>query len=374
MSVARTATLLVKDLRLGPRSPLVLWALIIPVLITLLIRGVFGGLFDIQPRLGIVDQGASEVAAAALALDSIEVTLLDDPAALGDQVEADDLDAGLILPPGFDEAVRAGERPDLELFVGGESFASTRILVVVTTLDLIRGVEGRSPPVDVEVVTVGEEPIPFDLRMLPLIVTMAVALAGVMIPAASLIEEKEAGTILALLVTPTRVGEVLAAKGLLGVILATTAGTITLAINRVLAYSPAVLLVSVFLGAIMMAQVGLLLGSWARDTNTMFAAWKGGGLVLFYPVVFFVWPDLPTWPARFGPTYYFLSPVHEATLAAATLADVWLDLLIAGAICVALLPATVVVGRRMEGRVRRRRAVETLQDELDEAPQEQPVA
>ncbi len=374
MSVARTATLLVKDLRLGPRSPLVLWALIIPVLITLLIRGVFGGLFDIQPRLGIVDQGASEVAAAALALDSIEVTLLDDPAALRDQVEADDLDAGLILPPGFDEAVRAGERPDLELFVGGESFASTRILVVVTTLDLIRGVEGRSPPVDVEVVTVGEEPIPFDLRMLPLIVTMAVALAGVMIPAASLIEEKEAGTILALLVTPTRVGEVLAAKGLLGVILATTAGTITLAINRVLAYSPAVLLVSVFLGAIMMAQVGLLLGSWARDTNTMFAAWKGGGLVLFYPVVFFVWPDLPTWPARFGPTYYFLSPVHEATLAAATLADVWLDLLIAGAICVALLPATVVVGRRMEGRVRRRRAVETLQDELDEAPQEQPVA
>ena len=374
MSVARTATLLVKDLRLGPRSPLVLWALIIPVLITLLIRGVFGGLFDIQPRLGIVDQGASEVAAAALALDSIEVTLLDDPGALRDQVEADDLDAGLILPPGFDEAVRAGERPDLELFVGGESFASTRILVVVTTLDLIRGVEGRSPPVDVEVVTVGEEPIPFDLRMLPLIVTMAVALAGVMIPAASLIEEKEAGTILALLVTPTRVGEVLAAKGLLGVILATTAGTITLAINRVLAYSPAVLLVSVFLGAIMMAQVGLLLGSWARDTNTMFAAWKGGGLVLFYPVVFFVWPDLPTWPARFGPTYYFLSPVHEATLAAATLADVWLDLLIAGAICVALLPATVVVGRRMEGRVRRRRAVETLQDELDEAPQEQPVA
>lgn len=356
MSVTRATHLLVKDLKLGPRSPLVLWALIIPIVVTLLVRGVFGGLFDTAPRLGIVDRGDSAVTAASIELEGMEVTLLDDEQALRDQVEADDLDAGLILPEGFDAAVRAGERPDLQLFVGGESLASTRALVAVTTLDLVRGVEGASPPVDVEVVTIGEDPLPFELTTLPLVVIMAVALAGVMVPAASLIEEKQIGTLHALLVTPTRVGEVLFAKGLLGGLLAVLTGTVTLAINGVLGHAPGVLLLAVALGAIMMAQVGLILGSWARDMNTMFAAWKGGGLLLFYPVIFFLWPDLPTWPARFGPTFYFLAPVHEAAVEGAGFAEVGLDLAIAAVICVALLPITAWSGRRLEGRTRARRA------------------
>ena len=53
-----------KDLALGPRSPIVLWAFVLPVVLTLLIRGVFGGLFETEPRLGIVDQGDSQVTAA----------------------------------------------------------------------------------------------------------------------------------------------------------------------------------------------------------------------------------------------------------------------------------------------------------------------
>ena len=371
MSFARTGRLLVKDLRLGPRSPLVLWALVVPLLVTLLIRGVFGGLFDVEPRLGIVDQGDSQLVAAALVLDGIEVTLLDDAAELRDRVERDDLDAGLILQPGFDDAVRAGDQPVLHLFVGGESLAWTRIVVAITALDLVRDVEGATPPVEVDVVTVGEEPIPLELTMLPLVVIMAVALAGVMIPAAGLIEEKQSGTILALLVTPTRVGEVLAAKGLLGMILAIVAGTVTLAINGVLGFAPGVMLLAIVVGAVMMAQVGLILGCWARDINTMFAAWKSGGLVLFYPVIFFIWPGLPTWPARFGPTYYFLVPVHEASVGAAGLGDVWLDLVIGAAICVALLPATVAMGRRLEGRVGLRRAAPADaadDDELEPEP------
>ena len=39
-----------KDLALGPRSPIVLWALVLPIVLTLLIRGVFGGLFETEPQ------------------------------------------------------------------------------------------------------------------------------------------------------------------------------------------------------------------------------------------------------------------------------------------------------------------------------------
>jgi ABC-2 type transport system permease protein len=354
VDLTRTRTLLAKDLRLGPRSPLVLWALIIPVALTLLIRGVFGGLFDAEPRLGIVDQGDSALVAAAEAVDGIAVTVLDDTAALRDQVERNDLDAGLVLQAGFDDAVRAGERPDLDLVIGGQSLASTRIVVAVTVLDLVRDLEGRDAPVAVEIATVGEEGLPFELTMVPLFVVMAIALAGVMIPAAGLIEEKQAGTLAALLVTPARASEVLGAKGLLGAILAITSGTITLAINGVLGAAPLVMLTAVVLGAVMMSQIGLLLGVWARDMNTMFAAWKGGGLLLFYPVIFFIWPDLPTWPARFGPTFYFLEPVHRASVDGAGFAEVWLELAVAAAICLALAPAVAAVGRRLQGRVGRR--------------------
>ena len=45
--------MLARELRIGPRSPLVLWAFVMPVMMTLLIRGVFGGLFAPEPRLGI---------------------------------------------------------------------------------------------------------------------------------------------------------------------------------------------------------------------------------------------------------------------------------------------------------------------------------
>ena len=49
-----------KDLGVGPRSPIFLYAIVLPVILTLLIRVVFGSLFDPVPRLGIVDEGESQ--------------------------------------------------------------------------------------------------------------------------------------------------------------------------------------------------------------------------------------------------------------------------------------------------------------------------
>ena len=42
MSGSRIATVLGKDLRLGPRSPVFLWVLVLPLLITLVLQVVFG--------------------------------------------------------------------------------------------------------------------------------------------------------------------------------------------------------------------------------------------------------------------------------------------------------------------------------------------
>ncbi|KIX11294.1 hypothetical protein X474_25085, partial [Dethiosulfatarculus sandiegensis] len=129
MSLSRIWKVLRKDLALGPRSSIFLWAIVLPFALTLILQVAFGSLFDPKPRLGIVDDGDSSITAAISDMDGIELTLLDDAGEMKAQVEANDLDAGLILPQGFDEAVRNGDRPALQFFVGGESYASNRIIL-----------------------------------------------------------------------------------------------------------------------------------------------------------------------------------------------------------------------------------------------------
>lgn len=349
MNGVRVWNVLRKDLRLGPRSPLFLYAFVVPVVLTVLIRGVFGNLFEPTPRLGIVDEGQSSIVRAVRDIEGIEVAFPESVDRLKALVEANDLDAGLVLQRGFDVALRTGDRPQFRFFVGGESLAANRIILGVTAVDLIRGVARAPAPVEVVVTNVGEgDAIPIVNRLLPLLMLYAVWIGGGMVPAASLVEEKERRTLQALLVTPVQMADVLVGKGVLGVVLALAAGVITLAINNAFGAQPAALLLTLALAALMSAAIGLLFGSWARDTNMLFTAAKASGVLLFAPVVFFIWPNLPQWIAKVFPTYYFLAPLFEIAVKGASLADVWPELGIGLALCAVLFMAVFAMGRRLE--------------------------
>ena len=348
MTAGHTATILQRDIKLGPRSPFVLWALVIPVVITLLIQGVFGGLFAAEPRLIIVDDGNSQITTDAADLEGIDVTYVDTRDEMLSMVEANDADAGLYLPAGFDEAIRNGDQPPLEFYVGGESLASNRIILGVTAIELVRGVEGSEPPVEVVVTQLGEEGVDLDLRLLPMILLMAVAVAAGFVPAASLVQEKEDRTLSALLVSPASMGDVLGAKGAFGVLLALITGFATLLLNDAILGKAGTHFVILLVASVMMVEMGLLLGMWAKDTNTMFAAWKGGGILLFLPTVFYIWPDLPQWIGMLSPTYYFIDPAFRVISEGASFGDVAGTLAIGGLIIVALAPVVVFAARRLE--------------------------
>ena len=338
-----------KDLGVGPRSPIFLYAIVLPVILTLLIRVVFGSLFDPMPRLGIVDEGESQVVQNVRDVEGIQVTFPESAAALKTLVENNDLDAGLVLPAGFDGALQAGQMPNVQFFFGGQSLASNRVVLGVTMVDLIRQVAGSPAPIDVETITVGEgEAVPIVSRLLPLIVLMAVLIAGALTPATSLVEEKEKRTLTALLVTPTRLGDVLLGKGALGFILAMATGVVTLALNGALGANPAALILVLVLATLMAAEVGLMLGSFAKDTKALYTIWKSGAIVLVAPVIFFIWPNLPQWIAKVFPTYYFLSPLFDIAIRGAGLADVWMELAIGFAICAVFLLGVAALGRHME--------------------------
>jgi len=237
----------------------------------------------------------------------------------------------------------------MEFYVSGSSLASTRVILGVTTLAAIRDLAGQSPPVEVVVTQLGAEGfVPIEDRLVPLIVFYSVVIAAMFLPAASLVDEREKRTIDAVLVTPTRMSEVLLGKAVLGVVLALLMGLVSLALNDAFGGQPAAMVVFLLVGAVMMAEVGLILGCWARDSNTLFSAIKGGGILIALPAFFFLFPALPQWIPMLVPTYYFLGPIYEIATQGDTLGDHLMEVAVAVAVCVALVPAVRRVGRKAE--------------------------
>ncbi len=348
MSLKRASRVLAKDLQLGPRSPVFLWVLILPFLITFLVQVAFGDLFDPQPRLGIVDRDSSAITSAVRSLDGIELTVLDDTDALKRRVESNDLDAGLVLPAGFDTDVRSGARPPLEFYVGGESRASNRIILAVTTIDLVREVEGRAPPVEVEVVSLGTEVLPLTVRLVPFVVMYALLIAAVFLPSFSLADEREKHTLDALLVTPTKLSEVVVAKGVLGFGLAIAMAFVTLWLNGALAVQALALTVVLVIAGLLLVEIGLVYGTASKDVTGVFTLIKGTGFILLGPTVFYIFPDWPQWIAKLFPTYWVINPIYEVTVNGAGLSAVSAELAIAlGVIALMLVPIALLT-RRLE--------------------------
>jgi ABC-2 type transport system permease protein len=352
MTIRKTWQIFARDVTMGPRTMMVVWLILFPLIITFVIRLVFGNLVDTSPRLGVVDFGDSSIPTTIESAGGVDISLIDDVEELQRLVEADALDAGLVLDAGFDSAIRAGEAPVLQLFIGGESLASDRVVITVTLIDVIRGIAGNPTPVEVITEVVGDQTdVPFEQRLVPMLVLLAVAMAGIFLPASSLIQEKTTQTLVAVLATPAEVGDVFVAKGVVGFLLAFGAGVITVLFNGGFSdYTAGVLLV-LFVGALMSVQLGLILGAAIKDIQTMFTVWKGGGIVLFAPAVLFLFPSVPTWIARIFPTYYFLGPLQDITINGASLTEVLPDLAIGLAVSIGLAVLAGLFAKRMEERL-----------------------
>ena len=349
MSIRRTLKILLKDLRLGPRSPIFLWALIYPAVITLVVQVVFGNLFESRPRMAIVDQGRSEISERMSGLEDIEVTLLDSVPELKQRVEGNDFDAGLVLKDGFDTAVRSGRKPLLEFYIGGESLAADRIVLAVATLDVVRQVEGKVPPVEVEVNTIGDaEALSLSIRLLPMMILFALLIAGMFVTAFGLVDEREKKTLDAVLVTPVKLSEMLVAKAGLGFILAVLMAYVTMLLNGAQGSQPAALFVALIIAGLMSAEFGLIYGIVAKDSRTLFTMMKTLNIFLLAPVIFYIFPDWPRWIAKIFPTYWLINPIFEIAAKNANLAEVGSELSIAIGICALLIIPVLALKQRMQ--------------------------
>jgi len=347
MNLKRVLRILRKDFSIGPRKPFFIWALVMPFALTLLFQFAFGSLFEPQPRLGIVDLGSSVLTAEAEALEGFEVTILDDPEELLSLVENHDLDAGLVLSAGFDQAVRDGEKPLLEFYMSGESLASNRIIIAVTAVEMIRGLEGADAPVEVNTVYLGEPGLPISIRLVPVIVFYALVMAGIWVPSASLVEEKENGTLTAMIVTAAKAGEVLVAKWLLGFLFALFLAVASLLLNSAFGPRPLEVIAVIALAAALTAEIGLIIGIISKTATMLFTLIKSLGIFLFVPVIFYLFPEWPQWIAQFFPLYWIIKPIWEVSVMGQPLSSVWFEMLISLAITAGLIPVIVLLKRKL---------------------------
>ena len=167
-----------------------------------------------------------------------------------------------------------------------------------------------------------------------------------MIPATSLAQERQDRTLVAITTTPTTLGDVLTAKGIVGVLVAATMAIVTLALNRAFGGDAVLLIGALILGSIMAVMFGLLLGVMTKDINSLFGTIKAMGLILYAPALIFMFPEIPQWIARLFPTYYIIRPVIEITQMGAGFEDVLPELLVLILLIVALIGITAFAAQR----------------------------
>jgi len=347
MNLRHVGTLLSKELVHGPKSFIVIWAVVAPIVISLVFSLIFGTWLADEPKLGIVDDGGSQLVTMFTELDSVITREYDNDSELRQAVENGSVDMGVVLPQGFDDSVIGGEDVELTAYVWGESLAKNRTVLGATLANLLRELTGQEAPLEIETITLGDdEAIPWSERILPLIVLMAVFLGGIFLPATSVINEKEKNTLQALVVTPVSVGEIFAAKGLVGIILSMVAGIIILLLNQAFGDGVLLLLLVLLLGAIMAAEIGLLCGALMKDITTLFAIWKMAGILLFGPGIIYMFPNIPQWISRIFPTYYLIQPLMEISQLGGSWSDIALNVFILVGLDVVLIGVVMFVLRR----------------------------
>jgi ABC-2 type transport system permease protein len=344
----RILALVAKDFRMGPRSPVYLWILMLPVFVTFLVQVVFLTLVEPRARMAVADLGGSAIPEAFEKLEGIDVTRAEDEAEVRDLVVNHDADAGLVLGEGFDASVRSGARPPLGLFISGESVAMNRLVLVSSTMDLVRHVENRPDPVEVEVKTLGKDD-GWSLKDLFLlsVVMFVLLVTGLFLPAFLIVEEREHGTLQALLVTPVRLSEVLLAKAVIGFVVALSMALATLWVNGLLRAEPVALIATLVVATLTCNGIGLIYATVARDVKTLYSLSKTLNPLILGPLLFLFFPSWPQWPAMLFPTYWFIDPLYRIAIGGAGLADVGWKLAIALAFCAVMTVPIAALGTRM---------------------------
>ncbi len=327
MRPERLMVLIRKELRGGSSNFMVIFALLMPIVMTVVVTLLFNTLFSETVALGVVSMDESQFAQNVETLEFVDVRRYDDVGSLRNAVGDGAVSMGLIVPEGVDSAIDNSESVELNLLIWGQSLAQDRLVLVAGLNTLVSQQSGVEAVIEVNTVNLGDDDvIPLEDRLLPLLVLVAVIIGGTLVPAGSMVEERQKHTLGALTTTPATLGEVLLAKGILGTGLSLFTGVFILVLNNAFGTEPLIMIVTLALGAMFSSAFGIVLGLFLKDMNTLFATMKVLGILLYAPAFIYLFPDVPQVIAQVFPTYYIIAPIVEVSQNGAGWSEVLLHL------------------------------------------------
>lgn len=284
MKVVRIRAIYLKDLRDALRDSRLIIAILMPLLIGVLYSVMFKD--DTKPtaKLGVVASTSTQFPAAILAATKAAVQLkvqsFADQAALTLQVRDKNVDVGLIVPGGFDRALKGGASPKLTVILpASPSFGGDYVAAILDPVT--QSLAGKVPAATIARVmlpaTAGTSDSAFaalgprKIFVLVAVVLMIAMIAVYALPAV-LTEEREKRTMEALTLIASG-AEVIVAKSLFGLTYCVISVPLMLAVTRVVPEDVALFVVAIVLTSVTLVGFGLLLGGLMR-TQTQLNTWS----------------------------------------------------------------------------------------------------
>jgi ABC-2 type transport system permease protein len=121
MNLRRVMAIFGKEVLQGPKDFMFIFALMIPVVLSLVLSLVFGTYFSNVSRLGITDEGSSQVSRLAADNKALIVKQYDPADDLQAAVARGTVEVDLVLPADFDQKLSANTRAKIKVYVWGRA-------------------------------------------------------------------------------------------------------------------------------------------------------------------------------------------------------------------------------------------------------------
>jgi ABC-2 type transport system permease protein len=295
------------------------------------------------PSANLIKAGSADEVAAAFAPDR--------PA------NAPRYAVGLVIPAGFEDDLRAGTHPQLQLYMDGSKVdAQAEALIQTAITSYAHDVANPQPPMDLTTTVINPPSgLSVETQMrgvyIPLAALLSLSIGTAFVPQL-LIEEKERKTLRMLMVSPASFSDILIAKLLVVLVYQLVLTGVVLAVMGAFTGHFGLVVLYALLGSCFSLALGLLFGS---AFSTVSSATAAQGLVIFVYVLagLFVGPlgalmggNLIAQIAKVLPTYYVAEGVYNASQALGSAASNTLDICAILGSTIALLLVSVWLLRR----------------------------
>lgn len=354
MNIGAIRAILQKDLVAFSRDRFYVFITILGLVAFVLMYWLLPDSVDETVRLGVHQTDLGDVLTQLEATDAIglQLTQFDSVDALTAAVRdgTDGIVAGMAFPPDFVASAAAGSAA-VDLLVPADVATDHEQLVKGLASQIASSVAGKVPTIDLATRTVilgvdrAGDQVSMQQQMRPLLAFFVLLVETFALSSLVSIEVQQR-TVTAVLVTPTRARDFIAAKAILGSLLALAEVLVLMALIRGFVGDVPVLLVALVLGAFLVTGIGLLAGASGKDFTGVLFLTMLLMIPLMIPAFAALFPGTAAAWIKVLPTFGLVEAIVGVTSRAESWGDVGGPMLALAAWGVALLGAGAFVLRR----------------------------